>query len=96
MYYELNELQAKLIAEDFQHLVGKTFKPTSNVPIETVFAQNYHSDNWRVILSTYTGDKDNPWGLMEHTNLWTTLFEYLKENKKEDEFNPHKYGLPHE
>jgi hypothetical protein len=51
------------------------------------------SDNWKVFLSTYTGDKDNLYKLMEHSNLVTTLFDYLQENQTDDDFDPNKYGL---
>lgn len=96
MYYDLDENQAILIAADFQHLVGKNFSEWTNVPIEKVFALKDMYDNWRVYLTTYTGDKDNPWGLMEHSNLYTTIFHYLTENKIEADFHPDKYGLVQE
>lgn len=96
MYYILNENQARLIAIDFQHLVGKQFSELNEwppIPIEKVFASKDMSDNWQVFLVSYTGDKDNVWQLLGHANVVTNIFLYLQENKMEADFDPNKYGL---
>ena|ERR1035437_2804470 len=96
MYYILNENQARLIALDFQHLIGEKFGSLINIPIEQVVARQTIDGKWNVYLLSYMGDKDETWELYGDATITDRIFRFLTDNQRLDEFDPNKYGLSQE
>ena len=93
MYYKLDENQARLIAIDFQYLIGNPLRKGTNLITELVGPRAMTDGTWQVYLSSYLGDKDGWWEIAGHSDMIENLFIYLTENEMQDYFDPNKYGL---
>lgn len=91
MFYTLTEEQARLIATDFQFLIGQPIENGSSLKIEEVVADELDNGDWQVSLKTYLGDKDNFYEIAGHSTLIHNLFMYLTNNNLTDKFVPEKY-----
>ncbi|MDB5198538.1 MAG: hypothetical protein JWO92_501 [Chitinophagaceae bacterium] len=96
MYYRLDERQSRLIAIDFQYLIGQPLRKEMDIIIEQVEERLMTDGTWQVYLSTYLGDKEGWWQNAGHASMMSNLFAYLTESGLQSDFDPDKYGLTQE